>query len=216
MNDPVLIDDPRVLAVRIEECGEPLVDLRERPIFTSELSPGYGKVKSDVEGRLYCREGVAQRVAEAEQALPDGVRFLVYECYRSPELQAAFWEEALRTLRQRYPGWSEELLAQENAKFIAPPQKVPPHSTGGAVDVTLADNSGEELNLGSPLNGNSLLDRTFARGIPEEGRRNRKLLLSAMESAGFVNYGYEWWHYSYGDRYWAFERGKNVSIYGPV
>jgi D-ala-D-ala dipeptidase len=24
-----------------------------------------------------------------------------------------------------------------------------------------------------------------------------------MVGAGFVNYGYEWWHYSYGDRYWA-------------
>lgn len=216
MNAPVLIDDPRVLAVRIEECGETLVDVRERPTLTTDLSPGYGKVRSDVERRLYCREGAARRIGEAEKVLPDGVRLLVYECYRPPELQAALWEEALKTLRQRHPGWTEEDLTRENAKFIAPPRAVPPHSTGGAVDVTLADNSGEELDLGSPLNRNSPLDRTFAKGIAEEGTRNRELLLSAMESAGFANYGYEWWHYSYGDRYWAFQRGENAAIYGAV
>jgi D-alanyl-D-alanine dipeptidase len=30
------------------------------------------------------------------------------------------------------------------------------------------------------------------------------LLVTAMTSVGFVNYAHEWWHYSYGDRYWAY------------
>jgi D-alanyl-D-alanine dipeptidase len=36
-----------------------------------------------------------------------------------------------------------------------------------------------------------------------------------MESTGFVNYGYEWWHYSYGDRYWACAR-LEPALYGPL
>ncbi len=34
--------------------------------------------------------------------------------------------------------------------------------------------------------------------ISEEARENRRILLSAMGSAGLVNYGYEWWRFSYG------------------
>ena len=84
------------------------------------------------------------------------------------------------------------------------------------MDVTLADYVGEELDMGSPLNGNSPMDRTFVAGMSEEGMRNRKLLLSAVKTVGFVNYGYEWWHYSYGDRYWSFMEGQSPVVYGPV
>jgi D-alanyl-D-alanine dipeptidase len=37
-----------------------------------------------------------------------------------------------------------------------------------------------------------------------------------MTGAGFVNYPYEWWHYSYGDRYWAFVKGTRPAIYGGL
>lgn len=216
MSDPVLIDDPRVLAMPIEECGEPLVDLRERHLLTSSEIPGYGRVESDVETRLCCREEVARRLVEADRALPEGVRLLVWEGHRPVALQAAYWEEAVETLRERHPDWSEEKLARENAKLVAPPWEAPPHSTGGALDVTLAGESGEELEMGSPLNDSGPLAHTLAEGVSEEGREHRKLLLSAMEGAGFANYGYEWWHYSYGDRYWAFTKGRPAAIYGPV
>jgi len=35
-----------------------------------------------------------------------------------------------------------------------------------------------------------------------------------MEAAGFVNYPTEWWHWSFGDRYWAFCAGEHEAIYG--
>jgi D-alanyl-D-alanine dipeptidase len=37
-----------------------------------------------------------------------------------------------------------------------------------------------------------------------------------MTGAGFVNYPSEWWHWSYGDRYWAVVTGEPHAIYGPV
>jgi zinc D-Ala-D-Ala dipeptidase len=33
---------------------------------------------------------------------------------------------------------------------------------------------------------------------------------------GLVNYPTEWWHYSYGDRYWALATGAAAALYGPV
>jgi D-alanyl-D-alanine dipeptidase len=37
-----------------------------------------------------------------------------------------------------------------------------------------------------------------------------------MVGAGLVNYGYEWWHYSYGDRYWAHAGGERAARYGSL
>jgi zinc D-Ala-D-Ala dipeptidase len=39
---------------------------------------------------------------------------------------------------------------------------------------------------------------------------------SALRGAGLVNYPTEWWHWSYGDRYWAMMTGATAAVYGPV
>ena len=210
---PILVDDPRVLAVPIRECGEPLVDLCEYPLLATTSHP---KARSEAETRLHCREGVAQRLLRADARLPEGIRLLIVECHRPLDLQDAYWEDQLESLRERHPDWPEDKLATENAKFVAPPEIVPPHSTGGAVDLVLVDSEGEELDMGSALNEKGPLMRTDARGLGQEARQNRILLLEAMESTGFVNYPHEWWHFSYGDRYWAYTKGEPAAIYGAA
>lgn len=210
---PVLISDPRVMAVRVEECGEPLVDLHGYQLLLAEEHP---RVSSPARTRLLCREEVALRLVRADSALPGGVRLLVLECHRPVELQARYWEADLRELRERRPDWPVERLVEKNAEFVAPPWETPPHSTGGAVDVTLADSTGAELDMGSPVNELGPFMRTAAGGLPVRAAENRRLLLCAMEAAGFVNYGHEWWDYHYGDRYWAFASGERVARYGAV
>jgi hypothetical protein len=44
----------------------------------------------------------------------------------------------------------------------------------------------------------------------------RIILCTALDAAGFINYPAEWWHWSYGDRYWAFQGSKPAAIYGTV
>jgi D-alanyl-D-alanine dipeptidase len=51
--------------------------------------------------------------------------------------------------------------------------------------------------------------------LAPETRANRRLLAEAVGAAGFVNYPHEWWHWSYGDRYWALATGSPFAIYGP-
>jgi zinc D-Ala-D-Ala dipeptidase len=55
-----------------------------------------------------------------------------------------------------------------------------------------------------------------AAPVTEGARRHRDILASAMDTAGFVNYPAEWWHWSYGDRYWAFQTGRSTALYGSL
>lgn len=211
--EPVLINDPRVLTVPIEECGESLVDLRDFPVAATTEHP---RASSPADKRLHCREGVAERLMKADRALPENIGLLVLECHRPLKLQKQYWETDLAGLRDKHPDWAEERLVEENAKFVAPPWIIPPHSTGGAVDLVLVDSKGQEIDMGSPLNEAGPLMHTAAKGISPEAANNRRILLEAMGSAGFVNYSYEWWHYSFGDRYWALITEAPAALYGAA
>lgn len=52
--------------------------------------------------------------------------------------------------------------------------------------------------------------------ISEAAQQNRNLLHEIMSNHGFINYPTEWWHFSYGDRYWAYHRNANHAIYGSA
>jgi zinc D-Ala-D-Ala dipeptidase len=57
---------------------------------------------------------------------------------------------------------------------------------------------------------------TDAANLSAMARRNRRVLMTALAAAGLVNYPTEWWHWSYGDRYWALLTGQPAAIYGLV
>jgi D-alanyl-D-alanine dipeptidase len=52
-------------------------------------------------------------------------------------------------------------------------------------------------------------------GLDGRARHSRGVLAAAPHSVGFVNYPTEWWHWSYGDRYWAIKTTAPAAIYGP-
>jgi D-alanyl-D-alanine dipeptidase len=100
------------------------------------------------------------------------------------------------------------------SEFVAPPTERPPHSTGGAVDITLLNRNGR-LDLGCPINWSGPESRTNAAvGVAAE--RARSVLVDACASAGLVNYPYEWWHWSYGDPYWAVVTGHAAAVYDAI
>src|SRR4051794_6397944 len=77
----LLNSDPRVRAVPIVECGEPLLDLRT--IRELRIDPR----QADVDGvYAHLRTGVATRLLAAQRLLPEGLKLLVIEGYRPPEL----------------------------------------------------------------------------------------------------------------------------------
>ena len=87
------------------------------------------------------------------------------------------------------------------------------HQTGGAVDLTLCSLDGTPLFMGTEYSEHNRLTRTSAYIEDAAVRKHRKILLSAMCEAGFVNYPNEWWHYSFGDRMWAAYSGKKKCLY---
>ncbi|MFE7354236.1 M15 family metallopeptidase [Streptomyces sp. NPDC057543] len=91
---------------------------------------------------------------------------------------------------------------------------------GAAVDLTLVDADGVELGMGTAVNANPEVSAgacyTRADNISPHARANRNILVTALSSAGLVNYSTEWWHFSYGDRYWALTKRQKAALYGPA
>ncbi|MFZ2314541.1 MAG: M15 family metallopeptidase [Gammaproteobacteria bacterium] len=210
----LLISDPRIWAIPVQECHEGMIDVRELNLEINNKRSMYYDRYTEV------RESVAMRLAQAIDFLPNGYTILFSEGHRPIDLQEQMYNEYYAELASAHPDWSEETLYQETTMFIASPEDVPPHSTGGAIDLTLLDENGMELDMGSPLdeapNKNEQRNFTFAQNVSDQAKANRKILFDAMTKAGFVNYPAEWWHWSYGDKYWAQHVKSPHAIYGSV
>ena len=57
---------------------------------------------------------------------------------------------------------------------------------------------------------------TACKDISKTSQNNRKILCKIMSAHDFVNYPTEWWHFSYGDRYWAYHKNRPHAIYGSA
>ncbi|MEV8245383.1 M15 family metallopeptidase [Streptomyces rochei] len=213
VNPPVLMSDPRVAAVPVHECGEPLVDVRDHGF---RVDPR----KQDPLGAFaHVREGVLARLKQARSLLPAGTDLLFVEGYRPLALQERYFTEYRDELAAIHPDWTAEELHQNASRYVSPPE-IAPHSAGAAVDVTLVDQDGRELDLGTRVNASPEESHgacfTHATNISDRARHHRTLLLNAMESADFTNYGTEFWHFSAADRYHALMRREPHARYGPI
>ena len=52
--------------------------------------------------------------------------------------------------------------------------------------------------------------------VGEPGETHRSILIRAMAGVGFLNYPWEWWHWSWGDQYWAHQSGSACAHYGSI
>jgi D-alanyl-D-alanine dipeptidase len=113
------------------------------------------------------------------------------------------------------------LRVVEGHRFAgAAPIGVAPHAAGAAVDLTLVDLRGRELDLGTPV---AAIAEEYGRrchfeapDVPASARTHRTLLHRVLTAAGLVNDPTQWWHWSYGDVYWALVTGADAARYGPV
>ena len=210
IDDIVLISDQRIRDIDVVECGEPLVELR-----------GALKVdqrRADSEGHFArTRESVRDKLVAADRALPRGIRLLIIEAYRPPRLQVEIFDSYRSELLRATPGLTLAEAEKLASRYVSP-LEVAPHVGGAAVDLTLVDADGVELDFGCPEaatpeeSGGACY--TAAPGLSARARENRAMLGEALSSVGMVNYPTEWWHWSYGDRYWAFVTGVEHAVYG--
>jgi D-alanyl-D-alanine dipeptidase len=229
-----------------------LAALRDKPILASaERADGYRDLDYGLAGqnwyaharnppyyaiipgaidRLYLRQGAAERLREVNARLAEaGLELFLFDAWRPQAVQAYFHDCWLPAeLRKRKPHLSDEQLAAEVQNYWAAPtqsrERPSPHSTGGAVDLTICWKGGDPLWMGSLFDDASPLAHTarFETEISpdafsfsdEEARTNRRLIYWLMLDAGFASNPSEWWHFSFGDQIWARLRNEPAALYG--
>lgn len=211
--------DPRIRQIPLIDNGERLIPLNG---LSARIIVDSSKGNADALGYelcFYVRETVGRKLVEAVLQLPGNRAFLVKESLRPQSLQALWFSDYLRTVSEANPELPEDDAVAIAAQFVAPPS-VAGHPTGGAIDLTLCDLQGYELDLGCAYDqdettSNGACLSHFAQLSPEASR-HRRILFEALGSVGLVNYPFEWWHWSYGDRYWAAITEHPHALYGPV
>lgn len=187
-------------SVILEENGEKLVPMngvKEDKIIA--FSKAY---LSNTEGSIQevlVREGVKEKLIKASENLPIGYKLVVWETYTPRALQ-----EYLRKTK-----------LEDISKL--------PHMTGAGIDVSLADEKGNILDMGTdlsddaPQNKETLHFEKIENPTEQEleYRERRRILFEAMSEAGFVNNQAKWFHWDYGNLWWASIKGKKA-FYGSI
>lgn len=126
------------------------------------------------------RPEVADALVVANKILNKKGLFLkVFDCYRPQPYQQRLWDKV------------------PNPDYVTPPTKGSMHSRGAAVDLTIVDSDGRELNMGTSYDFFGAEAHTDYLKLPAEVLVNRRLLRETMEAAGFKGIRTEWWHFSY-------------------
>lgn len=145
------------------------------------------------------------------------IELLVWDALRSFETQSFLFDCEIQKAAKANPRLSAQEVADLVSAYVRPPSHLqpPPHTTGGAVDVTLWANGSDQL-LGqfddfSPKGRSDYFDNNVAMDPPaKEQEFLRGLLARAMKAAGFAGIPEEWWHWEYGTRHWASETGNQA------
>ncbi len=130
--------------------------------------------------RCFLRPSVAKALIEVHRELQKkGLGLKLYDCYRPQSVQWALWKKV------------------PNPQYVADPQKGSMHNRGSAIDLTLVDKNGQELDMGTPYDYFGAEAHIDFTRLPQSVLNNRKTLQTAMIAKGFRTVRTEWWHFSY-------------------
>lgn len=151
-------------------------------------------IESDVYGGLdkcYLRGEAAVKLRKAQELLQKempGYSLLLYDCTRPHRVQQVMWDQLDIPYKRNY---------------LAPPSEGSVHNYGCAVDLTVVNELGEPLDMGTafdffgPLAQPQKETSMLASGkLTEEQHANRLLLRRTMRKAGFYDIRTEWWHFN--------------------
>jgi len=219
----ILIADPKVLAIPVIDNQEALIDIRQKNTLVYGESP---EIPNNTD-YTKMRATVYQKIQQAQALLPAGLRFCLYEAYRSLTLQKMLFDNRFEKISAVHSQWSQEQLFLETIKMASPvvnldgTKNIPPHVTGAAIDIYLIDAEGSAVDMGihpkdwmQDLEG--LLSLTESPQISKQAKQNRAIMSQVLTAVGFVNYPSEFWHWSYGDRYWAYHQNQPHALYGII
>jgi D-alanyl-D-alanine dipeptidase len=221
--------------ITIADCHEPLIAIADE---IAKIDPhpyiALGAPYAD-RSPFFVRQGILKRLQESQiylNTIRPNWQIAIFDAYRPIAVQQFMVDHSFAQLVKanglEINTLSEDeknSLMEQVMKFWAipshDPKTPPPHSTGAAIDVTLFDAQGQEVNLGSPID--EISDRSlpnyfasFRNSQAVVFNRDRELLNQVMTHSGFQRHPNEWWHFSYGDQLWAWISNEKSAIYGGV
>jgi zinc D-Ala-D-Ala dipeptidase len=222
--------------IEIVECNEPLVAIPlER--FAVESPHPYQKLGANYNGRspYYLRERVLVALIKAQTILQNrhpNWRIKIFDAYRPTEVQQFMVNYAFATLirdrnlnlEQLSPQQQQNIWEDVYQFWAIPsndPKTPPPHSTGAAIDITLVDADGITLDMGAEIDeiGERSHPNYYANSNNEREQiyhQRRELLKEVMTTVGFCRHPQEWWHFSLGDRMWAWQKQQYDSNFSAI
>ncbi|WP_293892865.1 M15 family metallopeptidase [Flavobacterium sp.] len=127
----------------------------------------------------FLRVKTVKALLEANKSfLTKGFRIKLYDCYRPKSIQKKMWKIV------------------PDANFVANPKKGSIHNRGGAVDISLVDSLGVEVNMGTKFDFFGEEASHNYQNLSQEILDNRKFLKEIMLQHNFKSFDSEWWHYN--------------------
>lgn len=128
--------------------------------------------------RCVLRGAAVRRLSQVQQDLEKkGLGLKVYDCYRPLSVQKLMWK------------------VKPDSRYVANPAKGSRHNRGAAVDLTLVDRNGKELEMPTGFDDFTVKAHRNYTGASAQAKKNRKVLEDAMKKYGFIPLPTEWWHF---------------------
>jgi D-alanyl-D-alanine dipeptidase len=193
-----------LINVKVSDCKEKLVPVLNQTVDNQ---------------KILLRESIVKKLIITEKILlrkNTNYRFLINCGYRSLKIQTERFLEILNKMCKKYYANPIELYEAVHRSIAIP--TVAGHPTGGAVDITIIDiRKKNVIDFGSKIYDYSTKDfYVLSPNVSKKARKNRMLLRKIMLVVGFAPFDGEWWHFSYGDREWAFYYKKKCAIYDQL
>lgn len=207
-----------LLKIKVVENNESLVKLRQKNILYGYL-PGMLDMQEVLGQKILIRITVSNLLCEAQEKLTvvnPGLSLYVTYGYRTLKIQTMLFLKELTRMTSCYFQNPYDLYETIH-RLIAVPN-VAGHPTGGAIDITIINRKTREfIDMGSSVyNFKANNCFVYSPNITKKALKNRLLLRSCMTSVGFAPFNEEWWHFSYGDREWAFYYNRKNAIYDQI
>lgn len=130
------------------------------------------------QARCLLRKSVAEKLSQVQTTLEtQKLGLKVYDCYRPLSVQKRMWQ------------------IKPDPNYVANPANGSRHNRASAVDVTLVDRTGKEVEM--PTRFDEFSDRAHRdyNNLSRVAKQNRQTLEQAMVKSGFVPLQTEWWHF---------------------
>lgn len=165
--------------------------------------------------KIVVRKTIYEKLKLASRELKEynkQYKLIVVYGFRDMKIQEKYFKEIYDKIKNEFDD-KMEMYEYIHEKIAVP--EVAGHPTGGAVDIAIYDEETKNIiDFGCDILDYSTTKCYYYSGeISREEANNRKLLRKIMTNQGFAPYDGEWWHFSYGDKEWAFYYKKLKALY---